>query len=299
MPRIIREILISQMRLARPIFKRMELDSVRKYQDFIGTLQAKILGSKVRYLEEHFDGFKAEWAIPQKIENDNVVLYLHGGSYTAGSLTYAKGFGGVLANKLSCRVLCVGYRLAPEFPFPSGLNDAVSAYKRILEKHPAKNISFIGESAGGGMCFALCLKLKEEAVPLPACVVALSPWTDLTFTSKSYQGNSEHDPSMSEDSLRYSAKLYFGNENPKNPLISPIYGDLEGLPPCFLIAGNSEILEDDTRIMAEQLMKYGVKVKTIIAEGMWHVYVLFKIAEAKQALEEIKIFISENCLEEK
>lgn len=294
MAKLINEILISQLRFARPILKRMDLDSVRKYQDILGTLGAKTLKSKVSYLKEPFDEFEAEWAIPNIEENKNVVLYLHGGSYTAGSLSYARGFGGVIANLLGSRVLCVGYRLAPEFPFPNGLDDAVNAYKRILEKYPAKNISVIGESAGGGMSFALMLKLKEESIPFPACIVALSPWTDLTFKSDSYSRNAENEPSLSEKSLKYSAQMYISGENPENPFISPVYGNLEGLPPTLLFAGTYEILEDDTKLMAEHLKKYGVQTKAHIIDGMWHVFVLFKIPEAKKALKEIKIFIGEN-----
>ena len=297
MPKLISDVMMAQLRLIKPIVRNLDIESSRKYQDLLGDLGAKALKNKVEYKPEKFEHFEADLACPVMDEGDEparfAVLYLHGGSYTCGSLAYARGFGGILCADLKAEVLCVGYRLAPEHPFPRGLNDAESAYRRLLERYDPKNIAVVGESAGGGMCFSLCLKLKKDGLPQPACIVALSPWTDLTFTGRSYEKNAALDPMLSEDALRFSAGLYACGHDPADPLISPVFGDLTGLPPTLIFAGDRELLEDDSDMISRRLTECGVENTLHKVAGMWHVYVLFGIPEAKDAIEKIKRFIPE------
>jgi len=210
----------------------------------------------------------------------------------AGSLAYSKGFGGILAEKTGRPTLCVGYRLAPEHPFPAALEDAVEAYQRIRSIYPSQNIAIIGESAGGGLSFCLALKLKELPVRQPSCIVALSPWCDLTCTGDSFDELAGVDPMLFPESLRWSAQLYARGEE-KNPLVSPVFGDLTGLAPSLVYVGSLEILIDDATRIATRCAECGVHCELHIADDMWHVYPLFPIPESKRALDRIEEFVSE------
>ena len=280
----------AQLELIRPLMKKLTIEGQRITQDALGKLGAKALEGKVSYREEPFENFAAQWAHNIEQPNENAILYIHGGSYTAGSIEYAMGFGGVLCETTGCETLCVGYRLAPEFPFPAALEDAVSAYERILESYPPERIAVVGESAGGGLIFCLMQKIKELELAMPACIVALSPWTNLTCSSPAFVTKADVDPCLFEDALKYSAELYSGGDL-KNPLISPIYGDLSGLPPVLLFAGDYEMLEDDTVLLAHKLLEQGVECSAHYEPGMWHVYVLYGTPEAKEAMIKIDAFL--------
>ncbi|MEA4911801.1 MAG: alpha/beta hydrolase [Oscillospiraceae bacterium] len=283
----------AQIRLLRPLLKNFDIEAERKGQDAIGALGAGVLAGRVEYRPESFENFSAEWAIPASGAK-RAILYLHGGAYVAGSLPYAKGFGGILADLTGRSALCIGYRLAPEHPFPAALDDALEAYERVLEKYAPRDIAVIGESAGGGLIFCLMQALKQKKLPLPSGIVALSPWADLSCCYPSYVTNAERDPSLFESWLRACAKHYAGNDV-KNPLVSPVYGDLSQLPPTLIFAGSYELLMDDTVILANKLRAEGVRCEYHISQGMWHVYVLFGIPEARRALTRIRDFLNRQC----
>ena len=241
----------------------------------IGGLKACFASSKESYIKE------------------KVILYLHGGAYVAGDIQYARGFAGVLAAETNRRVLSIAYRLAPEAPFPAAVDDAVTAYKYLLDHgYTAQNISLVGESAGGGLIYCLCLRLKQKKMPLPAALVAISPWTDLTFSGESYRLNDKKDPSLSEDVLREHAAAYAPGQE-KNPLVSPVFGDLRHFPPSLLFAGGDELLLDDARMLADRLIQNGSPCELVVEEGLWHVYVLFRIPEAKKAILKIADFLEQ------
>lgn len=277
-----------QVGLWQHLFCR-DIDSARKVQDRLGALGAKALSGRVRYVPQHRGVYDADYAMPRQASRKAVTLYLHGGGYTAGSLDYARGFGGLLAELTHIPTLCVAYRLAPEYAFPAALDDALSAYRYLLEKHPHRRILLVGESAGGGLCFALCLKLKQEGLPQPACVVALSPWTDLTLSFDSHKRNAAADPTLSRPMLELYAELY-AQDDRACPLVSPVFGELSGLPDSLIIAGSSEILEDDARVMADRLREAGCSATLHIEEGGWHVYVMYATYESRQALDRIVAF---------
>ncbi len=288
MPKLVSSLVHAQIMLLNPLLKRMDLKAMRKLQDALGVLGATALAGGVAFLDEPFDEFDAAWAVPKDVSSDKAILYLHGGAYTAGCLSYARGFGGLLAQETGRKVLCVGYRLAPEFPYPAALNDALEAYKRMLKTYAAKDILLAGESAGGGLCFCLCLKLKALGLPLPEKIVAASPWTDLTMAEERYPaGVDSADPVLSVEGLKYSAQMYAG-ERVGEPTVSPLYGDLRGMPPSMILAGAEELLLGDSVEMAEKLNAQGSTCELHVEEGMWHVYVLYGIPEAKAALQRIR-----------
>lgn len=292
MPSLLSVLVREQIRLIKPFIGRLSIAKARAFQDTLGEMGAKSVSGRVRFEPVPMDGFEACFALPEEeLDSRRAILYLHGGAYVAGNLRYAKGFAGILADRTQRRVLSAAYRLAPEHPFPAALTDALAAYHYLLDHgYEAGHIALVGESAGGGLIFSLCLKLKELGLPLPSALVGISPWTDLAFSGASYKINAKKDPSLSEKSLRgYAAAYARGQE--KNPMVSPIYGDLSGLPPSLLLTGGDELLLSDTLTLASRLRESGCRCKLRVGEGLWHVYVLYGIPEAHTALEKITRFL--------
>lgn len=286
MPSIVSTILRGQIKLLGPFIAGASLEQARRGQDAVGRMGSRAMEGSVHFHELRFSAFDAAWAVPLKGQVRRAILYLHGGAYTAGGLDYAKGFGSHLAETTGRAVLCAGYRLAPEHPFPAALEDALEAYKEMLTRYAPGEIAFVGESAGGGLCYALCLYLKQLRLPLPGQIIAISPWTDLLM-ERDVSGQAALDPLLDHGSLLSNALYYSGGEGRDNPLISPLYGDLRGLPPSFIIVGSHEILLDDSRLMQRALERAGCRCELYVEEGLWHVYVLYGVPEAREAIRAI------------
>lgn len=185
------------------------------------------------------------------------------------------------------------YRLAPEHPFPTALDDSVAAYRWLLTQGVSPSqIVFAGDSAGGGLCLATLLALKDQGILLPAAAVAISPWTDLKCIGESYRTNAKRCLSPAGTWTAFS-KHYVGNHDPCSPWISPLYGDLHGLPPTLIYVGGDEILRDDSICFAEKAKDAGVDVTLKVGEGMFHCFAVCPpmFPEATQAMEEICAFI--------
>ena len=268
----------AQLNLFKPVMTSCSLEASRKGQDKLGELMTALHRSEIMTKNHDFERFQGAWIMPQDQRRSGVVLYLHGGGYTCGSLEYAKGFSSVLAAECGVRVFCAAYRLAPEHRYPAAVEDALEAYQYLLKKgYAGHQILLCGESAGGGLIYALCLKLKELGLPLPCGLIGISPWTDLTGSGKSYEENREIDPSMSPELLQFYAKCY--TDDPADPLCSPLFGDLSGFPPSLLFVGGDEVMLDDTRMLHEKLVKSGCRSKLIVAPERWHAYVLYCLSE--------------------
>ena len=241
--------------------------------------------------DHDFGPFQGAWIIPKDERRQGVILYLHGGGYTCGNLDYAKGFAATLSDECGVRVFCAAYRLAPEERFPAALDDAVVAYQYLLSKgYPARQILLCGESAGGGLIYALCLKLKSLRLPLPCGLIGISPWTDLTGSGESYITNRDIDPSMTPELLQFYAGCY--TDDPRNPLCSPLFGDLTGLPPSLLFVGGDEVMLDDTRMLHQKLLDCGCKSQMIVAPERWHAYVLYYLNENMSDFDTINDFLT-------
>ena len=185
----------SQLNFFKPLVASCSLETIRRGQDKLGELMEAIHKKDVKVRDHPFDLFEGAWVIPQDERRQGVILYLHGGGYTCGDLDYAKGFAATLADEEGVRVFCAAYRLAPEHPFPAALDDALEAYRYLISKgYGGDHIMLCGESAGGGLCYALCLKLKELKMAMPCGIIAISPWTDLTASGESYETNRDNDP---------------------------------------------------------------------------------------------------------
>lgn len=296
MPSLVSVLLRKEIRLLKPIINRLSIETARSFQDKLGDIEAKSVASKVDFMPFNIDGLKACFTEQKASGHNNgrVILYLHGGAYVSGNIQYASGFAGILAAETNRRVLSIAYRLAPENPFPAAVNDAFAAYEYLLNNgYNAQDISLVGESAGGGLIYCLCLLLKQKKMPLPSSLVGISPWTDLTFSGESYKLNSKKDPSLSEDVLREHAAAYAKGQE-KSPLVSPVFGDLNNFPPSLLFAGDGELLLDDARMLAQRLRDSGSRCELVVEEGLWHVYVLYKIPEAKEAIRRIVDFLEQS-----
>ena len=284
----------SQLNFFKPFVAGCSLEVTRKGQDKLGELMSALHKREVLIRDHDFERFQGAWVMPKDERRSGVVLYLHGGGYTCGSLDYAKGFAATLASECGVRVFCAAYRLAPENPYPAAVEDALTAFDYLLKKGYAPHqILLCGESAGGGLIYALSLKLKQLGRELPCGLIGISPWVDLTGSGASYETNRDNDPSLTQELLEFYAKCY--TQNPTDPLCSPVRGDLTGLPPSLLFAGGDEILLDDARTLHDRLKAAGCRSKLFIAPGRWHAYVLYCLQEnMEQDMEEINRFLTQN-----
>ena len=282
-----------QLRLTKPIARFATIEDARKAQDQLGRMTTEILKTKVVFQPVEFERFAACFANSISCEEpcDRAVLYLHGGGYTAGGLDYAKGFGALLASQTRVSVFCVAYRLAPEHKFPAAQDDAMEAYQYLLDSgYKPEQIAIAGESAGGGLALSLVLRIRDEGKPMPACIVGISPWADLTLSGSSYNNNVRLDPTLIRESLAYYVIAYAaGHED--EAYVSPVLGDFTGFPPTLLFAGSDEILLSDAKTVHKLLKKANVENKLVVEEGMWHVYPLYGTPEGKRAVEEMSAFI--------
>jgi acetyl esterase/lipase len=238
-------------------------------------------------------GMTAEWLIPTGAPQGKMILYTHGGGYISGSCSDHRTIVAKLARSCGIATLVFDYRLAPEHPYPAALEDALAAYRWMLGQaaSPA-DILIAGESAGGGLALALLLAARDEGLPLPSAAVALSPYTDLTLSGESHRTKASvclSPPGMAE----VCSKYYYGENNPALPGISPLFGDLEGLPPLLIYVGGYETLLDDSTRFAAKAQAAGVDVTLRVGEKMVHCYPLLAPAfpEATQAMDEISAFI--------
>jgi acetyl esterase/lipase len=236
------------------------------------------------------NGLPAEWILPDGAAKDKVILYFHGGGYVTGSCPAHRGITAKFVKGTGIGALLFGYRLAPEHPFPAALEDALAAHGWLLNQgvSPA-NIVFAGDSAGGGLCLAALVALKDMGLPLPAAAVALSPWTDLKCSGESYTAKARIDPATWPGSWTVFSKYYAGEQDPGNPWISPLYGDLKDLPPLLIYVGEREVLLDDSTRFAAKAKTAGVDVTLRVGEGLFHCYPVCAplFPEATEAMEEI------------
>jgi len=222
------------------------------------------------------------------------VLYIHGGGYVSGSPALYRAMTWRLAAAARANVLAIDYRLAPEHPFPAALEDAAAAYRWLLAEGVApERLAVMGESAGGGLTFALMLKLRDEGVPLPAAVVGLSPWTDLALTGPSFRRNAKADPMLDAGEAQRLSRCYLAGADPRAPYASPLYGDLAGLPPSLIHVGSDEILLDDSTCLADRLRAAQCELTLEVWPRMPHVWHAFAtvLPEARKAIERIGAFV--------
>jgi acetyl esterase/lipase len=241
-------------------------------------------------------GVEGEWISPANAPLDKAVLYFHGGGFRIGSVASHRDLIARIARASGCRVLAINYRLAPEHRFPAALDDALAAYGWMLDRGlKPDNIAFAGDSAGGNIALAAMLTLRERALPLPVSAVLMSPWTDLAATGASYLTRAEADPIHQRPMILALAKNYLGGQgDPCDPLVSPLYADLRGLPPLLIQVGDRETVLDDSIVFADKARAAGIDVSLEVWDGMIHVFQMFgaELAEAHRAIASIAGFLN-------
>ena len=241
-------------------------------------------------------GVDGEWISPTNAPEGKAILYFHGGGFRIGSVSSHRDLISQIALASGCRVLAVNYRLAPEHRFPAALDDAIAAYGWMLDRGlKSGNVAFAGDSAGGNLVLAAMLALRERGLPLPASSVLMSPWTDLAATGASYVSRAETDPIHQRPMILALAKNYLGGQgDPYDPLVSPLYADLRGLPPLLIQVGDRETVLDDSVMFADMARAAGVDVDLEVWDGMIHVFQMFsaELPEAHQAIASIAGFLN-------
>lgn len=288
-----------RFRLKKPPFDS-SVEGILKYRKKVEKA-AGIFGKLPRDIEirpETISGGRyAEWvALPGNPVN-KAILWFHGGFYMIGSPQSHRQHVAKFVKGSGLNALVFDYRLAPEHRFPAPLEDALSAYSTLLESgFQPEHIVFAGDSAGGGLCLATLLALKEKGLPLPAAAAVLSPWTDLLLTGASHITN-RHRCLSPEGCAESAAGYYAGYHDKGDPLISPLYGDLSGLPPLHISAGSHETLLDDAVRFAGKAAKTGTEVSLVVGEGMCHCYPVFGslFRESQQALDDICTFLARHA----
>jgi acetyl esterase/lipase len=237
---------------------------------------------------------RGEWLICERSPAQRTLLYLHGGGYYFCSPRSQRAISFGLGKRTDADVFSLDYRLAPEHPFPAALDDALSAYRRLLaDGTRADSIVIGGDSAGGGLALATLVALRDAGDPLPAGAVLFSPWTDLAVTGASIRENDGRDPMFCGEVFARIAPFYLGTASATDPYASPLYADFRGLPPLSLFVGSTETLLDDTRRVAERALAAGVAVECEIAPGLPHIWPIYSpfMPEARSTLDVAARFV--------
>lgn len=279
---------------AHPLHKRALLDLYFAATPEILSVEADVRPVLVGELA-------CEWLIPKGCQQDRRILYIHGGSWMAGSSASHRGLTSRIAALTGCPVLAINYRLAPEFPYPAGLEDAIHSLQWLRHNSPdgestARRLFVMGDSAGGNLTLATLLAVKLGGQALPDAAVAFSPATDLNYERPVAVELDDKDPILSAQALPLIVANYLQDQaNLKDPLVSPVYGDLAGLPPVLLQVGDAEILYDDGCRFAQSAKEQGSDVRLSVWPQMPHVFQGFApvLPEANQALKEVAEFLEE------
>lgn len=287
--------LMNLIRKVHGIVENTDIEKHRQSQDYFGSLLGnhKEVGMK----EIDFNGIHGEWiSVNRAHMKKYLILYCHGGGYSTGSSIYARTLTTKLASSTSMDVICFDYRLAPEHPYPSALEDAVKVWDYLmLLGYGARDIILAGDSAGGNLALALVLKLKQEERLLPRGVLLMSPWTDLTVSGESHASKAAFDPVLNAGYLQEMIANYAPDKDLQDPLISPLFGDYAGFPPTYIQAGDNEILLSDSLMLHTRLMKANVSVRMDIFPGMWHVFQMSPFKTAYEAMDKNAEFIYDIC----
>ncbi len=238
---------------------------------------------------------RGEWVCaPQATSARQVMLYLHGGGYFFGSASMHRQMTWRMSRVLRRPVLAIDYRLAPRHSFEHWRDDAVQAYEYLLARgYASRDIIVSGDSAGGHLTLVLLQTLRDRGLPLPACGICLSPWTDLSDESASRHSNAWRDPMIPARAVRLLSGRLARDRSPYDPLVSPLHGDFHGLPPLCLLVGSTEVLRDDARRVALRARESGVEVHYEEWHRMPHVFPIFAavLPEGRSAFRHIARFV--------
>ncbi|MEY9963456.1 monoterpene epsilon-lactone hydrolase [Streptacidiphilus sp. MAP12-16] len=265
---------------------------------FKAMMAQMIVPDGLRTTETTLGDRPALYVEPGNETRTGTILYFHGGAYVFGSPETALSLTGNLAARTGFRAYSLDYRLAPEHPFPAAIQDALSAYRALLDSgEDPSTIAFAGDSAGGGLSVTTCLAARDAGLPMPAAIVAFSPGLDATRTGESMDTKAGIDPFFTRESLGHTGAMYLAGADPLLPMLSPaVLADLTGFPPMLLQAGANEVLLDDSTRMAARARVAGVDVILDITADLPHVFQSFAgvLDEADQALDRAALFLTQH-----
>ena len=230
------------------------------------------------------------------VASRGTIFHIHGGAFAIGSARSSVGLGADMARRTAMRVVSVDYRLAPEHPYPAALEDVTAGYRSLVEQAgPAEPVVVSGESAGGNLAVELLIAGKPDGLTMPVALVLMSPVTDLAATGQSYTDKDDVDPVLSAAAIRTRVADYIGDGDPTDPLVSPIFADLTGLPPLLIQAGSHEVLLDDATRLAARAAAHDVAVVLDVTAGVPHVFQAFAafLDEGAVALDRVARFIDD------
>lgn len=268
------------------------LNEIREFQKNIEKKEVIPPGIEIEKIS--INGIESEWFIPRNSLKERTLIYLHGGGYCLGIVNANRNFVLKLSAEFGVPIILLNYRLAPENPHPAALNDSVSLYKWLIKDKniSPKNIGYIADSSGCGLTLATLLALKQELVPLPRFQILMSPVVDLNRTGESFKKMASIDPFNIKDEYFIDNNYLIGND-PNDPLISPIYGDLTGISDTMIQASEYDVFLSDSIMLYQKLASSQVSVNFKVWTKMWHIFQMSHglLPEGKQAIHEIKIYI--------
>ena len=242
-------------------------------------------------------GVPAEWISAPGADKDRILVYLHGGGYVIGSVRTHRVLMSRISRASGARVLGLDYRLSPENPFPAPLQDTMAAYKWLLANGAdPKKIVIGGDSAGGGLTVSALVSMRYLGEPMAAGGVCISPWTELEPKAESYDTNAAVDPSVSRERVQGLMEHFIGDKDPRAPLASPLFADLNGLPPLLVQVGSIEVVLDDSTRLAQRAEAAGIDVKLEVWDDMPHVWHQFApiLSDAQKAIDRVGEFIKKH-----
>ncbi|MFL5289109.1 MAG: alpha/beta hydrolase [Rhodopila sp.] len=281
----LRALLLSRPRPASVAERRERLDALGS---------AYPTAADIRLDPVSADGVPAEWSVSPGADVDRVLLYLHGGGFSSGSIVSHRAMVTETGRAAQARTLAIDYRRTPEHPFPAALDDALCAYRWLLAQSVSpERIAVGGDSAGGGLTLALMVALRDRGLPLPACGWCVSPWVDMEARGESYATKAAVDPMISREYIQELAAWYLGGTAPQTPLAAPIHADMTGLPPLLVQVGSAETLLDDAVRIAGRAAAADVRVTLEVWPHMIHAWPLFhqQLTDGRRAIAAAGTFI--------
>lgn len=266
------------------IRKRLNEDAEKKSKS------SKIIFSKIK-----MENISVEMTVPKNKTSENIIFYIHGGAFMIGIVSYNRRYAEMIASESGCTVYSIEYSLSPENKYPTALNECEKVYLKLRENHPESKIAFTGDSAGGGLCIALALRLKEKHYPLPSSIVVHSPVMDMSG-KLDRSINENHDKIIRYSRFGLIKNIYAGENNPENYEISPIYGDYKDFPPTFITCSDSETMYADSIELDKLIETAGGTVKTVEMNGAFHAFAVMgtKATETGELMNEYIDFMKQN-----
>jgi acetyl esterase/lipase len=284
-------------KLPLPANNPKQLAAMRQLTDMLDNAVYDQLRDPYSIEDVKLNGITTMWITPPELSHeDRVMVFIHGGGFVVNSRRSQLALQAAVASKLGVKVVSIEYPLAPEHPYPAATDAIVAAYKGLLDQYGAANIGLFGTSAGGGLVLATLLRLKNDGIALPSVSAALSPGADMSFDGDSFRLVGAQDPILPLQGAIDSLSSYRGEADPKDPLVSPVFGDWTDVTPLFLFAGTREMLMSDASRVAARARRDGCEVALLVSDGMWHVSIAdgSGIPEEQFAFDQMIVFLKEH-----